>query len=111
MTKYLIVSTQQYSENTADYGFGDYPEHIPFLICVVESETRRKAQNAAKRQFPNLMFSGQFGDQIFAVDTDEGRQRAARYTAPADLRLSWKAQNVHNAARTKISETDLREVS
>ena len=98
MTKYLIVATSQYSENISDYGHGDYPEQIPFLVCVVDADTARKAQNAAKKQFPNLIFGGQFGQRLIAA-SDE---RAAQYKKPADPRLSEKIQAVHNAAAAKI---------
>lgn len=94
MTKYLVTSTSHYSENTPEYGCGDYPEQIPFLVCVVDAETTRKAQNAAKKQFPNLRFGGQFGQQLIEADDEY----AQMYLKPADLRLSENIQDIHNAA-------------
>ena len=70
MTQYLITSHRHYSENTPEYGHGDYPEQIPFLVCVVEAETPRKAQNAAKKKFPNLRFGGQFGENLLEADSE-----------------------------------------
>ena len=98
MQKWIISDTQQYSENTPEYGFGDYPEQINFIITVVEADTRRKAQNAAKKQFPNLRFGGQFGPRIFSSDTD----MAYLYTKKADSRLSPRKIELHNSALIKL---------
>ena len=99
MTKYLITSHRHYSENTPEYGHGDYPEQIPFLVCVVEAETPRKAQNAAKKKFPNLRFGGQFGENLLEADSEF----VGLYTKPADPRLPENVQAVHNSALNDFS--------
>src|SRR5262245_46664426 len=58
MTKWLLICRQHYSENTSQYGYGDFPEHIEYLGAVVEADTLRKAQNAVKKVRPNTRFGG-----------------------------------------------------
>tara|TARA_R110000787_G_scaffold141939_1_gene255510 strand:- start:156 stop:473 length:318 start_codon:yes stop_codon:yes gene_type:complete len=100
MNTFIITNTQNYNENTAEYGFGDYPAQITYIVTVVNADTRRKAQNVAKKEFPNLSFGGQFGNGIYKTDDEF----AYLYTKPADQRLSQGALNLHNAGLKKLFE-------
>ena len=64
MATYHIYSTKTINSNTAEHGFGDYPETIRYLNLRVEADTIRKAQNAAKKIDPRISFGGMFGDRI-----------------------------------------------
>jgi len=66
LIKFFIVSTRFKTDNTAEYGFGDYSERVPFINLIVEAETKRKAMNKAKKIDNRLGFSGMFGDQIYS---------------------------------------------
>ena len=99
MNTFIITNTQNYNENTAEYGFGDYPAQITYIVTVVNADTRRKAQNVAKKEFPNLSFGGQFGNLIHQKDDEF----AYLYTKEADDRLTVKAKNLHNAALIKLN--------
>tara|TARA_R110000744_G_scaffold347238_1_gene452763 strand:- start:419 stop:727 length:309 start_codon:yes stop_codon:yes gene_type:complete len=99
MNTFFITATQQYSENTPEYGHCDYPAQLHYIVCVVDADTRRKAQNAAKKLFPGLRFGGQFGDGIYKTDDEF----AYLYTKAADDRLTVKAKNLHNAALIKLN--------
>ena len=92
--KYAVLSLQQHSENTAEFGFGDYCENILYIALVVDADTERKAQNAAKKVFPRMRFSGQFGARMLPVNEKFMRL----YATPTDARLSPKAQELHNAS-------------
>ena len=100
MNTFFITATQQYSENTPEYGHCDYPAQLHYIVCVVDAETKRKAQNVAKKEFPNLSFGGQFGNGIYKTDDEF----AYLYTKPADQRLSQGALNLHNAGLKKLFE-------
>jgi hypothetical protein len=70
MTTYHIIAERRVNSNTAEHGYGDYPETIKFVACTVEAETLRKAQNAAKKMHPNrFSFGGGFGNLIY-TDAD-----------------------------------------
>jgi len=99
MNTFFITATQQYSENTPEYGHCDYPAQLHYIVCVVDAETKRKAQNVAKKEFPNLSFGGQFGNLIHQKDDEF----AYLYTKEADDRLTVKAKNLHNAALIKVN--------
>ena len=64
LKKYEICRRESYSENTAEYGFGDFPKITWVRVWQGHAETVRKAQNLAKKARPDLglSFSGQFGD-------------------------------------------------
>lgn len=94
MTQWLLIFQQQYSENTPEYGSGDYPDRIDYIAAVIEADTLRKAQNAAKKQFPRVRFGGRFSPMLIEA-TD---QAAALYTKPADIRLTREAVHLHRAA-------------
>mgnify|MGYP003655110229 CR=1 FL=1 len=99
MNTFFITATQQYSENTPEYGHCDDPAQLHYIVCVVNAGTKRKAQNAAKKLFPGLRFGGQFGDLIHRTDDEF----AYLYTKEADDRLTLEAKNLHNAALIKMN--------
>jgi hypothetical protein len=92
--KYLLIFRQQYSENTPEYGSGDYPDQIDYIAAVIEADTLRKAQNAAKKLFPRIRFVGMFSPLLIQSDAPN----AALYTKPADSRLSREAIHRHRAS-------------
>jgi hypothetical protein len=94
MTKWLLIFRQHYSENTPEYGHGDYPDRIPYIGAVLEAETIRKAQNKAKKIFPNVRFGGMFSPMLIQT-TDK---HARLYTKPADPRLGHIAAMRHSEA-------------
>lgn len=67
MTTYHIIDRRRINSNTAEHGYGDFPEYKSFVACTVEADTLRKAQNAAKRQHPNrFCFGGINANSIYA---------------------------------------------
>jgi hypothetical protein len=94
MKKWLLVFRQQYSENTPEYGHGDYPDQIDYLGAVIEAETVRKAQNAAKKLYPHIRF-GRFGPMLI----DSKDEYARLYTKAADPRLREDRIERHNRLR------------
>mgnify|MGYP003659574580 CR=1 FL=1 len=69
MDKYYIVCEKYENDNTPEFGYGDFPRYTPYIALTVEAETRRKAQNKAKKINSRLGFSGMFGDRIY-IDKD-----------------------------------------
>jgi len=65
---YYITSTTYKNSNTPEHGHGDYPERRLYISCAVKADTRRLAQNKAKKINANYSFSGQFGNFIFTKD-------------------------------------------
>lgn len=65
MTTYYVLAERMITSNTAEHGFGDYPEYETYVLTKVEADTLRKAQNAAKRQYKGLSFGGAFGSRIY----------------------------------------------
>ena len=94
MTKWYLINKQQFSENTPEYGHGDWPDNISYVMAALDAGTKRKAQNAFKKRFPewNLIFGGIFSPILISEDDD----RLDLYTKPADKRLSLKRQAMHN---------------
>tara|TARA_R110002074_G_scaffold318473_1_gene488833 strand:- start:143 stop:379 length:237 start_codon:yes stop_codon:yes gene_type:complete len=66
MKTFYIISEKRENANTAEFGFGDYPRRVPYVNLIVKAETKRKAQNKAKKIDPRIMFGGMFGDAIFS---------------------------------------------
>jgi len=68
-TKYYVISRKRHNDNTGEYGYGDYPKITYFVSLVVEAETKRKAQNKAKKISPNrYVFGGMFGNEIYTAE-------------------------------------------
>mgnify|MGYP003650774915 FL=1 len=68
MTTYHVIYTKYENDNTAEFGFGDFPVRTNYVGLTVEADTRRKAMNVAKKTDPNLGFGGQFGNMLYADD-------------------------------------------
>ena len=66
--KYHVIKERYKNDNTAEFGFGDFPERTPYIALTVEAETRRKAMNKAKKIDHRLSFSGMFGDKLFSEE-------------------------------------------
>src|SRR5262245_41701084 len=98
MTKWLLIFEQQYSENTPEYGHGDYPDQIPYLGAVIEADTKRKAQIAAKKLYPRIKFGGMFSPKLI----DASEPRSGLYKKPADPRLSGVRQWRHKEALKQL---------
>ena len=99
MTKYLLIRTQQYSENTSQYGYGDYPVQIDYIAAVVEGDTVRKAQNAARKLFPHIRFGGMFSPTLVPATPEN----IAEY-AQLDCRLWGAAAENHIDAMSQLAE-------
>jgi len=69
MKTYYIIGEKRENANTAEFGYGDYPRYTPYIALTVEAETKRKAQNKAKKVNSNFSFGGQFGNQVY-TDAD-----------------------------------------
>lgn len=67
MTTYHIIKTKYENENTAEYGYGDFPVYTDYSAFTVEADTPRKAMNAAKKIDARLSFGGRFGNSVFAA--------------------------------------------
>jgi hypothetical protein len=67
MKNWYIISKTTENDNTAEFGYGDYPKTHRFVSLVVEAETKRKAQNKAKKISPNrYMFGGINGNEVYS---------------------------------------------
>lgn len=64
--RYFIVTPRFKTDNTAEYGFGDYSDRVDFINLVVEADTKRKAINKAKKIDNRLIFGGAFGSTAYA---------------------------------------------
>jgi len=65
MDTYHVIKMKYENDNTAEFGFGDFPTYTPYIAVTVKAETRRKAMNRAKKFDPTLKFSGMFGARIY----------------------------------------------
>ena len=64
MTTYYVIREKHINSNTSKHGFGDYPESKPYIMLKVEADTKRKAQNKAKKIDSRIKFGGMFGNEI-----------------------------------------------
>src|SRR5262245_33167487 len=103
MTKYLLIFNQHYSENTSQYGYGDFPDKISYLGAVVEADTVRKAQNKVKKLFPRVRFGGIGSPWLIDVASPEFQYHwVQELIGPYDRRLSERAKDIHCAAIDSI---------
>jgi len=65
MTTYYVLAEKRINSNTAEHGYGDYPERVTYVLTKVEADTLRKAQGAARRQYKYLCFSGICANRIY----------------------------------------------
>lgn len=74
MESWYIISQTRYSENTPEYGHGEWPTITDKVTLRVKADTKRKAQNLAKKISPNrYTFGGMFGNQV--LTTNEVKER------------------------------------
>ena len=66
MKTYYIIGEHYENDNTPEFGMGDYPRYTPYIALTVEAETKRKAQNLAKKVNSRFTFGGRFGNQVYA---------------------------------------------
>lgn len=64
MKSWRIIRRRYHSENSPEYGYGDYGEDIRFVWRIVEAETVRQAQTLARKIDPRIRFGGRFGAEI-----------------------------------------------
>ena len=88
---YMLIADKYYSENTPEYGHGDYPARITYIAWAGEAETRRKAYAAIKREFPGLSIGGRFGPFVYEatpehVDIYSGTRDHDKLSAAARAR-------------------------
>lgn len=67
MDTYYCIDYRTHTDNTAEYGFGDYHDKIYYLMCTARADTKRKAQNRMKKDRPNLIFGGRFSPQLYTM--------------------------------------------
>ena len=98
MKEYYFFDFHYYSENTPEYGHGDYPDRIYYFLGRVQATTKRKAQNIIKKLYPELRltFGGMFSPLVCeATDLSSFKNTI---TDPIDIRMGSKAQRIHNKA-------------
>ena len=68
MESWYIISKTTENDNTAEFGYGDFPKTTYYVSLVVEAETKRKAQNLAKKISPNrrYMFNGINRNEVYS---------------------------------------------
>ena len=64
MTTFYVIGKRRINSNTGEHGFGDYPETKEFITLTVEADTKRKAQNKAKKIDGRIFFGGIEGNEI-----------------------------------------------
>tara|TARA_R110000787_G_scaffold217305_2_gene326149 strand:+ start:53 stop:334 length:282 start_codon:yes stop_codon:yes gene_type:complete len=55
---YVIIRYTTKNSNTAEHGFGDYPETIPRQDAIIKGDTPRKALNAFNKVFNKIYVGG-----------------------------------------------------
>ena len=69
MKTYYIIGEKYENDNTREFGYGDYPRRTPYIAMTLQAETKRKAQNIAKKTSSRFTFGGMFGNQVY-TDAD-----------------------------------------
>ena len=69
MKTYYIIGEKYENDNTPEFGHGDYPRRTPYIAMTLQAETKRKAQNIAKKASSRFTFGGMFGNQVY-TDAD-----------------------------------------
>jgi hypothetical protein len=105
---YAIDQGYRYSENTGEYGFGDYPINLMSFLGVVEAASLREAMSKIKKihkqaSAHKVRFSGVNGAWIMEED-DLGSYRRV-VEQEADPRLPKSAQ-----ARHKVGQETLKQL-
>ena len=102
--KYFFIQHQHYSENTSIYGYGDFPEQIPYLAAIVEADSLRKAQNKVKKLFPRVLFRGNSPviSHYLLAENDRFIDYYVKLPVDHDKRLSPANQALHNSCIRSI---------
>ena len=95
MKDYYFFDSHTYSENTPEYGHGDYPKRIYYFLGRSRAETKRKAQNIIKKLHPEirLSFGGMFGALCYDAEELQGMRR--HMDPVTDPRIGNLAKRIH----------------
>lgn len=104
--KYFYIRHQHYSENTSVYGYGDFPEKIPYLSAIVEADSLRKAQNKVKKLFPRVIFNSNSPviSHYLLAENDRFVDYYVKLPLNHDARLSPANQELHNSCVRMLEE-------
>ena len=108
MSKYYAIDQGYlYSDNSAEYGFGDYSANLIYFLGVVEAASRREAISKIKKIHKQASgykvgFSGIYG-AFLVEEGDLGSYRRV-IEGEADSRLSEKAQARHSVGRETLKQ-------
>jgi hypothetical protein len=102
--KYFFIQHQHYSENNSIYGYGDFPEQIPYMAAIVEADTLRKAQNKVKKLYPRVLFRGNSPviSHYLLPENDRFLDYYVKLPINHDKRLSPANQALHNSCIRSI---------
>ena len=110
MTRYYAIDHGcSYSEHTAEYGFGDYPETLLYFLGAVEASSRREAISKIKKihkQFSDLKISFSGINGAWLVEEDDLGSFRSVITEEADNRLPPKAQAQHKLGQEILRKLD-----
>ena len=111
--KYYFIKFQHYSENTSIYGYGDFPEQLPYLAAIVEADSLRKAQNKVKKIFPRVIFNSNSPiiNHYLMPENDRFLDYYLKLPENHDSRLSPANQALHNQCVRLIQSEKLEEVN
>ena len=71
---YTLYRRSYKSENTAEYGFGDFPETIISSVLSIHAKSLRSAQNQFKRILgKRISFSGRFATYFVTQDSESSK--------------------------------------
>jgi hypothetical protein len=71
---YTLYRRSYKSENTPEYGFGDFPETIISPVLSVSAKSLRAAQNQFKKMLgKHISFSGRFATYFVTQDMEKVR--------------------------------------
>jgi len=71
---YTLYRRSYKSENTPEYGFGDFPETIISPVLSVSAKSLRSAQNQFKKMLgKRISFSGRFATYFVTQVTEESK--------------------------------------
>ena len=104
---YAIDQGYNYSENTGEYGFGDYPENLLCFLGVVEAASRREAISKIKKIHKQASgykvgFTGVDGAWIMEEDDLGSFRRVVE--GEADSRLPETAQARHRVGKETLKQ-------
>lgn len=109
MTKYYAIDQgYRYCENTAEYGFGDYPANLMCFLGVVEAASRREAISKIKKIHKQASgykvgFTGVNGAWLTEEDNLCGFEKRL-IENDADPRLPEAAQARHSVGRETLKQ-------